>query len=164
MGQAGAVSLRSATAADAEAIGAVFDAAVRGGWAYLGDLAERPMFGPAHWEELVSDHEPPDALLVATDEQDRIVGFSAIHARDGEMYLLFVDPVQAGRGVGRALLDAAHDLLREGGNNEAFLYTEERNTRARAVYAAAGYVPDGSTRVSDFRGAPIREVRLVKRL
>jgi GNAT superfamily N-acetyltransferase len=164
MHQVGAVSLRRATAADAEAIGAVFDAAVRQGWSYLGELAERPMFGPDHWVELVADHAPPNALLVATDEAGGIVGFAATHAGDGELYLLFVDPERAGRGVGRVLLEAAHDVLREGGTSEAYLFTEERNTRARAVYAAAGYLPDGSVRASDFRGAPLREVRLVKRL
>jgi RimJ/RimL family protein N-acetyltransferase len=40
----------------------------------------------------------------------------------------------------------------------------EQNERALAVYAAAGYRPDGSDRVSDFRGTRIRELRLVKQL
>jgi hypothetical protein len=31
-----------------------------------------------------------------------------------------------------------------------------------AVYAAAGYRPDGGDRVSDFRGTRIRELRLIK--
>jgi ribosomal protein S18 acetylase RimI-like enzyme len=63
-----------------------------------------------------------------------------------EMFLLFVDPAFAGRGIGRALLAAAHDILRAAGQTEAFLYTDERNVRARSVYAAAGYLPDGSVR------------------
>jgi RimJ/RimL family protein N-acetyltransferase len=62
------------------------------------------------------------------------------------------------------LLDAAHDVLRAAGNSEAFLFTEERNTRARAVYAAAGYRPDGRVRESDFEGERLRELRLVKAL
>ena len=62
------------------------------------------------------------------------------------------------------LLDAAHAALRDAGCEEAFLFTEERNERALAVYARAGYRPDGSSRQSDFRGMPIRELRLVKRL
>jgi RimJ/RimL family protein N-acetyltransferase len=37
-------------------------------------------------------------------------------------------------------------------------------SRALAVYASAGYRPDGTDRESDFRGAAIRELRLVKRL
>jgi ribosomal protein S18 acetylase RimI-like enzyme len=77
---------------------------------------------------------------------------------------LFVDPAAAGRGVGRRLLDAAHDALRDAGCGEAFLYTHEQNERALAVYRAAGYRPDGTVRESDFRGVALRELRLVKPL
>jgi ribosomal protein S18 acetylase RimI-like enzyme len=159
-----AISLRPAVAADAQAIGAVFDAAVREGWSYLGDLARDPVFGPDEWDRLVADHAPPNVLLVATDEEDRVVGFTAVHPGDGEMFLLFVDPAHAGRGIGRVLLEAAHDALREAGCAEAFLFTNERNERALSVYRAAGYTPDGSVREVDFRGAKLREPRLVKRL
>ena len=158
------VDLRRATAADAQAIGAVFDASVRLGWTYLGGLAREPMFTADDWDKLVADHAPPNVLLVATDEADRILGFTAVHPADGEMFLLFVDPAHSGRGIGRMLLDAAHDALREAGCDEAFLFTHELNERALAVYTSAGYRPDGSTRDSDFRGTAIRELRLVKPL
>jgi ribosomal protein S18 acetylase RimI-like enzyme len=158
------ITLRRAVAADSQAVGAVFDAAVRDGWTFLGELAQRPMFSAEQWDEFVVDHAPPRALIVATDEADRVVGFTAVHPEIGEMFLLFVDPGHAGRGIGRVLLDAAHDVLRDAGNTEAFLYTEERNTRAQAVYTAAGYRPDGEVRESDFEGAPLRELRLVKAL
>jgi RimJ/RimL family protein N-acetyltransferase len=54
--------------------------------------------------------------------------------------------------------------LREAGCREAFLFVHEQNLRALAVYAAAGYLPDGGDRVSNFRGTRVREVRLVKTL
>jgi hypothetical protein len=38
------IAVRPADASDAAAIGAVFDAAVRVGWTYLGGLVQRPMF------------------------------------------------------------------------------------------------------------------------
>jgi ribosomal protein S18 acetylase RimI-like enzyme len=158
------VELRRATAEDAQAIGAVFDAAVRAGWTYLGDLAQKPMFAPEDWDRLVADHAPPNVLLVATDEDGRVIGYTAVHPDDGEMFLLFVDPAHAGRGVGRLLLSAAHDALREAGCTEAFLFVHEQNERALAVYASAGYRPNGSIRESDFRGTALRELRLVKRL
>ena len=156
------VTLRRAVADDAPAIGAVFDVAVRDGWTFLGDLAQRPMFTAQHWDQLVIDHAPPNALFVATDAAGAVAGFSAVHADVSEMFLLFVDPAHAGRGVGRKLLDAAHDVVRAAGHTEVFLFTEERNTRAQAVYAAAGYRPDGTHRESDFHGATLRELRLVK--
>jgi ribosomal protein S18 acetylase RimI-like enzyme len=157
------VELRRATADDAQAIGAVFDAAVRAGWTYLGELAQKPMFAPEEWDELVADHAPPNVLLVAT-VAGRVVGYTAVHPEDGEMYLLFVDPAHAGRGIGRLLLSAAHDALREAGCQEAYLFVHEQNERALAVYASAGYRPDGSIRESDFRGTAMRELRLVARL
>ena len=80
------------------------------------------------------------------------------------MFLLFVHPAYAGRGIGRTLLAAAHAALREAGCREAFLFVHEQNERALAVYTAAGYRPDGSDRVSDFRGTRLRELRLVKEL
>jgi ribosomal protein S18 acetylase RimI-like enzyme len=158
------VTLRPAERRDAAAIGKVFDAAVGAGWTYLGDLAAEPMFTAEDWERLVADHQPPNLLLVAVDETGGVVGYTAAHPEDGEMFLLFVHPVYAGRGVGRALLAAADDALRAAGCTEAYLFVHEQNERALAVYAAAGYRPDGSDRVSDFRGTRVRELRLVKLL
>jgi ribosomal protein S18 acetylase RimI-like enzyme len=158
------LTIRRATAADATAIGAVFDAAVRVGWPYMGELVQTPMFEPEEWDREVADHAPPNVLLVAADATGAVAGFVAAHPADGELFLLFVHPDAAGRGVGRRLLDAAHDALRDSGCREAYLYTHQQNERALAVYRAAGYRPDGTIRDSDFRGMALREVRLVKRL
>ncbi|HEY2709321.1 MAG TPA: GNAT family N-acetyltransferase [Caulobacteraceae bacterium] len=164
MSNAPNISIRRATADDAQAIGRVFDAAVRKNWSYMGELAQTPMFPPEEWDKDVADHAPPNAMLVAVDEADDVVGFVAVHPAEGELYLLFVDPRQAGRGVGRALLEAGHAILRAAGCREVFLYTHEQNTRAIAVYEAAGYRRDGFVKESDFRGMPLREPRLVKPL
>ena len=162
--QTARITLRPAVSADAAAIGAVFDAAVRAGWTYLGELIAEPMFTPQDWDQLVADHMPPNVLLVAVDETDGIVGYAAVHPADGEMFLLFVHPARAGRGIGRKLLAAADDALRAAGCQEAFLFVHEQNERALAVYKAAGYRPDGSVRASEFRGTPVRELRLIKQL
>ena len=156
------LTIRRAEATDAQAIGAVFDAAVREGWKYMGELAARPMFPPEEWDAEVAKHAPPNAMLVAIGEAGRLIGFAAVHPAEGEMFLLFVHPDHAGRGVGRALLEAAHEVLRSAGCREAFLYTHEQNERAIAVYEAAGYRRDGTVRESEFRGVHQREPRLVK--
>ena len=158
------MSIRRAGPADAQQIGQVFDAAVRDGWTYLGALAREPMFPPEEWNKLVEDHAAPNILLVAVDTNDAVIGFTAAHPHDCEMFLLFVHPEHACRGVGRQLLDAAHDALRAAGCRQVFLYTHEQNARALAVYEAAGYQRDGSLRESIFRGVQIREPRLVKTL
>jgi GNAT superfamily N-acetyltransferase len=157
-------AVRRAFSEDAQAIGAVFDAAVRASWTLLDDVAQRPMFSAKDWDQLVTDHAPPNALFVATDAGHGVIGYAAVHTEAGEMFLLFVHPAHTGRGVRRALLDAAHDVLRAAGHTEAFLFTEERNTRGRAVYAAAGYRPDGTVRESELHGVTLRELRLVKTL
>lgn len=128
-----AVAIRRATPADAHGIGAVFDRAVRIGWPYLGQLAQTPTFTPDDWDRLVADHAPPNVLLVATNDDKRIVGFVAAHPGDGELFLLFVDPDYGRRGVGRSLLNAAHDALRDAGCTEACLFTHEQNERALKV-------------------------------
>jgi ribosomal protein S18 acetylase RimI-like enzyme len=158
------VGVRRATADDARAIGAVFDAAVRAGWTYLGGLVDEPLFAAEDWDQLVADHAPPNVLLVATDKAGRVLGYAAAHPGDGEMFLLFVHPAHGGRGVGRVLLSAVHEALRAAGCKQAFLFTHEQNERALRVYASAGYRPDGSFRESDFKGTAIRELRLVKPL
>lgn len=76
-------------------------------------------------------------------------------------FLVFVHPAHPGCGVGRTLLAAAHDALRDAGCTEAFRFVHEHNKRALSVYAAAGYAPTGLDRVSEFRGTPIREIHLV---
>src|SRR5262249_45658204 len=115
------VALRPAEPKDAAEIGEVFDAAVGAEWTYLGDLALEPMFSAKDWEQLVADHQPPKLLLVAVSETDRVVGYTAAHPEDGEMFLLFVQPAHGGRGVGRALLAAADDALRTAGCTESYL-------------------------------------------
>ena len=157
------ISIRRAVAADAQAIGAVFDAAVRERWTYLGELARQPMFPPEEWDREVAAHAPPNVLLVA-EHEGRVIGFTAVHPAQSEMSLLFVHPDCAGRGVGRALLEAAHSALRAAGCSQSRLYTDERNTRAIAFYEAAGYRRDGTVRESDFRGLHLREPGFIKAL
>jgi ribosomal protein S18 acetylase RimI-like enzyme len=156
------LSIRRAEAGDAQQIGAVFDAAVREGWPYMGELSRNPMFPPQEWDELIVEHQPPNVLLVAVDASGEVMGFIAVQPNKGEMYLLFVHPRHGRRGVGRALLNAGHEALRAAGRREVFLYTHEQNERAIAVYEAAGYRRDGTVRESDFRGMHLREPRLVK--
>ena len=153
--------IRRASSSDAAALEAVFNAAVRDGWRFLGSLADEPMFAAAAWPQLIAEHAPPNALLVAVGDDGRVLGYCAVHPDDGEMHQLFVDPEWAGRGIGRTLLAAGHDALRDAGCTEAFLFTHEQNNRALAVYQAAGYRPDGYVRESEFQGLRLREVRLV---
>jgi hypothetical protein len=61
--------------------------------------------------------------------------------------------LQASTGTSRSKT-VTPNALSAAGCKEAFLFTHEQNERALAVYASAGYRPDGSSRESDFRGTP----------
>jgi GNAT superfamily N-acetyltransferase len=69
-------------------------------------------------------------------------GISAADPRDGTIFALFVHPSYEGRGVGRALLPLACDLLRESGHATATLTTEP-GTRAEQFYRRDGWTEVG---------------------
>jgi GNAT superfamily N-acetyltransferase len=148
-------SLRQATPDDLPAIGALHAAAARQAFAHIAPI-ER--FEPVDWGPSMAE---ADTALVADDGGD-VVGF--IFTRGCEVRVFYTHPDVWGRGFGRALLEAGEDAMRASGCDEAFLYTEERNHRPLRFYAAAGWRPDGAARERDWLGAPLRELRLVKRL
>jgi len=74
------------------------------------------------------------------EEDGRILGFSAADPRDGTIWALFIDPAHEGRGIGRALLARAYDVLREAGHRSATLGTQP-GSRADRFYRAAGWIP-----------------------
>jgi len=76
------------------------------------------------------------------EEDGAIQGFSAADPRDGSIFALFVDPSYEGRGIGRALLPLACDVLREAGHTTATL-TTEAGTRAERFYRADGWIEVG---------------------
>lgn len=85
----------------------------------------------------------PDGFLLAVRDEC-LVGFhwTKQHpGRMGEVYVLGVDPVASGGGVGKALLWAGLEHLRRRGNTAVELYVEGDHARAVALYAAAGFAP-----------------------
>jgi GNAT superfamily N-acetyltransferase len=56
---------------------------------------------------------------------------------------LFVAPEAWGRGLGRALVRAAHDVMRRRGFTEARLWVAVGNARATRLYAAEGWRQTG---------------------
>lgn len=87
-------------------------------------------------------------LAVNADHPDQILGFhwTKRHGVDsdgvalGEVYVLGVAPDQAGRGLGRVLLDAGLAALYDAGCRACLLYVEGDNTRARELYGRSGFV------------------------
>lgn len=103
-------------------------------------------------------------------EGDAVVGVCTYGpARDevfagwGEVVSIYVLPERTGQGIGRALLDAALVSLRDEGFFKVYLWVLEENHRARAFYEGQGFVPNGDVVDFEVGGAPLREIRYVRR-
>jgi ribosomal protein S18 acetylase RimI-like enzyme len=168
----GQVTIRRATAADAQAISEVHLRSWH--WAYRGLIpdayldrlaAELPTRIERFRARLAS--EAPDERTWIALQGERIVGF-AITATSGdsdatrdvaEVRSLYLAPEAAGQGIGRALFAHAVADLRDRGYRQATLWVLESNARARGFYAAAGWSPDGATKVEERPETLLREVR-----
>jgi mycothiol synthase len=85
----------------------------------------------------------PDGFFLATDGNDKVVGFhwTKVHGDGtGEVYVVGVDPDAQGGGLGRALTLAGLHHLRARGVRETILYVESDNEPAVAVYTRLGFI------------------------
>ncbi len=104
--------------------------------------------------------------FVAEDATGRVAGFvMAGPARDddavglGEVQAIYLDPGARGRGLGRALMDAAIEALVGAGFSTVVLWVLTANIAARRFYERAGFRLDGAARDLDFDGTPVEEIR-----
>ena len=102
----------------------------------------------AHYEGLF---DAGRAHLLLAEEEGRVVGYAMVAEAGGQATLvtdrmaelesLSVLPGERGRGVGRALVDAAYELLRERGIADLMLYVMDGNESALAFYERLGLRP-----------------------
>ena len=160
------VSFRAAAVEDARAIAEVHVEGWR--WGYRSILPSSLLDAldidgrTTRWAAMLSDPRPSDRRVVAVDEGGRIVGFVATGLADddfapppegaGELFAIYLRDGWQGRGVGRALLAEARRALASAGFGVAVLWVFEGNERARYVYEAGGWRPDGATGVHRFEG------------
>jgi RimJ/RimL family protein N-acetyltransferase len=103
-------------------------------------------------------------------EQDgEIVGFVSVGSirdadADGELFAIYVQPERWGTGVGRELIRAGEQHLRDLGHADVILWVLEDNPRARRFYEAAGWRLDAATRPIEIFGISVPEVRYRKTL
>jgi GNAT superfamily N-acetyltransferase len=142
----------------------VWDESARAGFTELLPPGhEFPKIDPQRWQATLAD--PAVTMLLAEDDGE-LAGFTACgESRDedagaevGEVRTFYVAPSRWRRGVGRALMDAALDDLRERGCAEATVWSFAANERANAFYEAQGFERDGSERTED-SWAHVPEVR-----
>lgn len=112
-------------------------------------------------------------VLLVAELDGRIEGYAlsgpsrdrdhGLHELAGEVYAIYVDPPAQGRGLGRALLEAAASELRTAGFEPLVLWVLTANAHGRGFYQACGWRPDGETRPIDFNGTAVDELRYVLR-
>jgi L-amino acid N-acyltransferase YncA len=164
------VTVRPATAADAEAIGRVHAETWRA--AYEGVLPEAAFDVEARqrfWREAFARDRPSTSAVFVAELDGAIVGFAGVGASReapgvGELFTIYVDPPQWGTGAGRALIARAEESLAASGFAEAVLWVLEGNDRAERFYRAAGWAHDGGRKLEEFQGAELVEVRYRKPL
>ncbi|MEV6492510.1 GNAT family N-acetyltransferase [Actinoplanes sp. NPDC051633] len=166
------MTVRPATMDDAAALAAVQVAT----WqvAYRGQVPQEHLdrMDPARrepgWRQWIRDARPPAGILVLDDEEHGVIGFNCFApTRDqdddpatvGEVQAIYLLPSRWGTGGGRLLMAAGVRRLTEAGFRELTLWVLDTNAQARRFYEAAGWGPDGASKVDDSRGFPMREVR-----
>ena len=169
------VTVRLASAADADAIGRVQVESWRA--AYAGLLPDEAVAGfdvasrRQLWREWLSGPPRPRSATFVVEDAGEVVGFAGIGpSRDpdggeqAELYTIYLLPSCWGRGVGRALMLRAEEAMRGSGFRTAVLWVLDGNERGERFYRAAGWERDGQTKVDQFQGETITEVRYRKRL
>jgi L-amino acid N-acyltransferase YncA len=117
------------------------------------------------WRALTRD--PDKIILVAENSEGNIVGFCAAgssrdrdaNAKTAEIGAIYVDPENWHKGIGRALLQAVLDQVRERGFEQVTLWVLAANRQARSFYESFGFIPDGSINDDRSDGFLVREVR-----
>ena len=105
------------------------------------------------------------------EDGGEVVGFASLGAsrdeeaeREAELYAIYLHPSRWDRGIGRALLQRAEESMRTSGFHEAVLWVLEGNVRGERFYRAAGWEHDGASKLDEFQGAAVTELRYRKRL
>lgn len=165
-GEVRQVHVRTARSDDARAMASVFIEAWRGAYRGIVDDVVIDSWQPEEvtkWmEELIASTTAH--TLVAEFEPGQIAGFTRFgvdeeELESGHIFALYVAPSAGGHGVGRSLLDRALAFIDPHSSRPVTLWVFEKNQRARRFYTAAGFVPDGASRVEAAFGAPEIKMR-----
>jgi ribosomal protein S18 acetylase RimI-like enzyme len=104
----------------------------------------RPWNDP-HADIALARRDANSTVLVGRDG-DAVVA-SAMVGHDGHrgwVYYVAVDPDRQARGLGRVMMDAVEDWLRQAGISKVQLLVRRENTRVGAFYQSLGYAESSS--------------------
>lgn len=160
------VSIRPARAEDADDIARVDIASWRGAYseiiprAYLSSLDEEER--TAVWRDAVAAE---DTRLLVAEAGGNAVGFTSVgpsrdeDAEEGdlEIYAIYLHPRAWGSGVARDLMREVLADVPDGAS--VMLWILQENQRAQHFYRRHGFTPDGTERIDEIGGKPMKQVR-----
>jgi ribosomal protein S18 acetylase RimI-like enzyme len=138
------LKLRPATDRDAEAVAQLVDAAYEH---YIERIGRKPMPMTLDYGEEIRQKQ-----VTVAEDGGELAGMLVLDTTD-EGFVVFnvaVLPTRQGRGVGRALLDFAESEARRAGFDSIYLFTHEKMTENRELYARIGYLEYDRRPVEDF--------------
>jgi GNAT superfamily N-acetyltransferase len=166
--------VRRAAPADAAAVARVHVRAWQGAYrgllpdAFLDGLPATLSRREAAWGRILAD---PEQAVWVYPVAAEVAAFASVGpCRDddkdpasvAELTALYALPEVWGQGVGRALWGAVLEHSRATGYREIALWVLTENARARRFYEAAGFRPDGHTKLEERAGFTLHETRYVR--
>jgi len=99
----------------------------------------RPWNDPA--ADIALARKGPNSTILVGREDERIVASAMVghEGHRGWVYYVAVDPDRRGQGLGRAIMSAAEDWLRQAGIAKLQLLVRQDNAKASAFYETIGY-------------------------
>lgn len=99
----------------------------------------RPWNDPA--ADIALARKGPNSTILLGREDDKIVASVMVghEGHRGWVYYVAVDPGRRGQGLGRTIMNAAEDWLRQAGIAKLQLLVRQDNAKASAFYETIGY-------------------------
>ena len=159
-------SVRAAEPGEGALLGQIYLSSGRAAWArHLSPVGLGGVTSPAdEWERWISD---PDLIVLVAERRGQPAALALLRrgtdpdsdpARVALLDRIYTEPASWRRGLGRTLVDAGMDELRERRFREVTLWTAQWST-SRGFYDALGWTLDGATREKTFAGSTFTEVR-----
>lgn len=112
-------------------------------------IAATPRTARGYGSFLGSQLDDPDVVLLVAERDGDVIGYAyaglegtdymSLRGPAGALYDIVVDPAHRGQGVGRMLLDATLDMLKQRGAPRVVLSTAEQNAAAQRLFDRAGF-------------------------
>ncbi|WP_018801918.1 GNAT family N-acetyltransferase [Salinispora arenicola] len=160
------VTIRSATAEDADDIAAVYVRSWRAAYAELLPPKALATLHEANWARRFHSQPESSRITLLAHTTAQVIGMVTVgpDRQDpvfGEINAIYMLPAIQGRGIGTVLLDAAITRL---DSSVVRLRCAAENARSRTFYERRGFAPDGATGTYEISGHRLATVRYARQI